>query len=217
MGTRKDGKLIYSIGASRSGKSAYVLSQIWDKKRLLVWDVEGEYAAKLKKKLGMIVVSGRRELLAALKKHTGNVRIAYSPPAGKIREEFDFFCRCAFNWIRQAPAAIVCEELAAATNSGKASGYWGVLVSRGLKYEPEIYAVIQRGQEGDKSSMGNATIINICRPNTDKDAIYISEMLGIPVDQIPDKDLHMIQRNKDRSICKYTVCFRGDRPILKAA
>jgi len=201
---RTDGKLIFSIGASRSGKSQFVLSQVRTSKRLLVWDVEGEYAAKF----GLKVVEGKQALVAHLKKSIGNARLAYHP---KNLNEFDFFCRCAFNWIIQAPADVVVEELAASTNAVKATGYWGVLITRGLKYGPNIYAVVQRGQETDKSVLGNATVINICRPNTERDARYISDVFGLSLSDIPDCDLEMLQRHKDRTLVKTRLKFRNSR------
>lgn len=199
---RPDGKLIFSIGASRSGKSQYVLAWIKKATRLLVWDIEGEYASKY----GLEVVEGRAALVRRLKQATGKARIAYHP---KRLDEFDFFCRCAFNWSRQSPAEVVVEELAACTNAVKAGGYWGVLVSRGLKYGTHIYATVQRGQETDKSVLGNASIVNICRPNTEADAKYIAGMFGLSLDQIPDCDLEMLQRHKTRELVQSRIVFRS--------
>ena len=206
---RPDGKLIFSIGATGSGKSSFVVSQVKTVKRLLVWDVEGEYAAK--PELNMQAIEGRAALLARLKQATGRARIAYLP---RNLKEFDFFCRCAFNWSRMNQATIVCEELAASTNAVKAGGYWGVLVSRGRKYGTTVYAVAQRGQEVDKSLMGNASIINICRPNTEPDAAYLTKMLGLAMSDIPDCDLQMLQRHKTRELVKTAVRFRKKMPYL---
>ena len=206
-GKRPDGKLVFSIGASRSGKSQFVLSQVSQAKRLLVWDVEGEYAAKH----GLEVVQGKAALVKRLKAATGAAQLAYH--AGHLKE-FDFFCRCAFNWSRQSPAVIVCEELAASTNAVKAGGYWGVLVSRGLKYGTHIYAVVQRGQETDKSVLGNASIVNICRPNTVQDAEYIAGCFGLSLDDIPDTDLEMLQRHKDRRLVRSRIEFSNGQPRL---
>lgn len=206
---RPDGKLVFSIGATGSGKSSFVLSQVKTVPRLLVWDIEGEYAARPEMK--MQAVEGRAALLARLKQATGRAKIAYLP---KNLKEFDFFCRCAFNWSRMHQADIVCEELAASTNAVKAGGYWGVLVSRGRKYGTNVYAVAQRGQEVDKSLMGNASIINICRPNTEEDAAYIVKRLGLKMSDIPDCDLQMLQRHKTRELVKTAVRFRQKMPYL---
>ncbi len=206
---RPDGKLIFSIGATGSGKSSFVISQVRTAKRLLVWDVEGEYSAN--DKMHMETIEGKDALFARLKRATGRARIAYHP---RNLKEFDFFCRCAFNWSRMTQANIVCEELAASTNAVKAGGYWGVLVSRGRKYGTTVYAVAQRGQEVDKSLMGNASIINICRPNTEKDAAYITDMLGLTLADIPDCDLQMLQRHKNRDLVKTAVRFKNNAPYL---
>ena len=197
---RPDGRLVFSIGASRSGKSQFVLSQVRGARRLLVWDVEGEYAAKF----GLEAVEGLPALVARLKAATGPARLAYHP---RHLKEFDAFCRCAFNWSRQSPAVVVCEELAAATNAVKAGGHWGVLVTRGLKYGTDIYAVVQRAQETDKSVLGNATVVNICRPNTRPDAEYIAGRLGLELAEIPDADLEMLQRHKDRTLTRSRIAW----------
>jgi len=178
---RPDGRLVFSIGASRSGKSQFVLSQVRTSKRLLVWDVEGEYAAKF----GLEAVEGRAALLARLRAATGPARLAYHPESLK---DFDFF---------------------AATNAVKAGGFWGVLVTRGLKYGTNIYAVVQRAQETDKSVLGNATVVNICRPNTRQDAEYIAGRFGLPLSEIPDCDLQMLQRHKDRTLTKAEIRFES--------
>ncbi len=202
---RPDGELHFSVGASRSGKTQYVLTQVRLAQRLLVWDVEGEFAAKY----GLESVEGLPALVARLRAATGKARIAYHP---RNLREFDAFCHAAFAWIIQRPAVIVAEEIAASTSPGKASGYWGVLVSRGLKYGPKIYAIAQRGQEIDKTLLGNATTINICRPNTQQDAEYIAGRFGLKLSDIPDADLEILQRRKDRTTEKLKLYFRQGQP-----
>lgn len=208
MSMRPDGKLVFSIGASRSGKTQFVITQIKKEPRLLVWDVEGEFSSKE----GLEVVEGKTALLKRLQRATGAARLAYHP---KTLKEFDFFCRCAFNWSKQKPAVIIAEELAASTNAVKAGGYWGVLVSRGLKYGTGIFGVVQRAQETDKSILGNATIVNICRPNTRKDAEYIANVFGLSMSDIPDADLEMLQRHKSRTLTKTKIEFKNNKPYLK--
>jgi len=200
MSMRADGKLVFSLGASRSGKSQFVLSQVQNAKRLLVWDVEGEYAAKYKLK----VVEGKQALFDFVKNSNNDEQVAYH---GNIKD-FDFFCRMAFIWGLKKEVTVVCEELAASTNAVKAGGHWGILVSRGLKYGNNIYAVVQRGQETDNSLMGNATIVNICRPNTIQDAEYIAGKFGLSLSDIPDADLEMLQRHKNRTLTKTKLKFK---------
>ena len=201
MSYRSDGILVFSLGASRSGKSQFVLSRVSNDKRLMVWDVEGEYAAKY----GLRVIEGKQALFDFVKSKSTQEQISYLP---RSKKEFDFFCRMAWVWGMKQEATIVCEELAGSTNAVKAGGYWGVLVSRGLKYGINIYGVVQRGQETDNSIMGNATVINICRPNTKQDAEYIAGKFGLALSDIPDEDLEMLQRHKDRTLTKTRLKFK---------
>lgn len=209
MARRPDGRLVFSIGASRSGKSKYVFTQVRKARRLFVWDFSGEYAAQF----GLEVVT-QRTVVARLARATGPARLAYQPGAIK-KGEFDFFCRCAFNWLRQDISTIVIEELAFSTNSVKAVGYWGLIVSQGLKFGPHIYTTVQRAQETDKSVLGNASVINICRPNTIDDARYISKKFGLALSDIPDADCEMLQRHKDRRLIKSKLVFVNNTPALR--
>lgn len=209
MGARSDGRLVFSVGASRSGKTQYVMSQIKKASRLLVWDVEGEYAARF----GLTIIEGKAALHNFIKRYPkGAAKIAYHP---RNLNEFDWFCRMAYIWSISWPATIVCEEIANATNAVKARGYWGILVSRGLKYGPHVYAVAQRAQEIDKSLLGNASTVNVCRPNTQRDAYYICDVFGLNPWDIPDADLEMLQRHKDRTLVKSRLTFQNGKPVSR--
>ncbi len=199
---RPDGDLVFVVGASGAGKTSLVLSHVLTARRLLVWDVEGEYAAR--KDLKMQVIEDQADLLSYLQHAKHNARVAYHP---KSMTEFGFFCRCAFNWGRQKISTIVCEELAASTNAVKARGYWGVLVSRGRKYGTTVYGIAQRAQEIDKSLMGNASKICLMRPNTEPDRIYLSRSLGIDIVAIPTADLFFIERYKSGDIKQKKIMF----------
>lgn len=207
MAKRPDGRLTFSVGASRSGKTQLVLTMVKTARRLLVWDVEGEFSAKY----GLRVIEGRAALARFVMSHGPKpARVAYH---GTIAD-FDWFCRFAFIWGMMAPADIVCEELAASTNAGKARGWWGILVSRGLKYGLNIHGIAQRGQEIDKSLLGNATMVNICRPNTMQDAEYMAGRFGLELSDIPDADLEVLHRHKNRTLTRSRVRFRGSKPYL---
>lgn len=210
MSMRPDGVLVFSVGSSRSGKSQFVLSQIKSHKRLFVWDVEGEYAAKY----GLRIIEGKQALINFVnsKESDGDFKVAYH---NKNIKDFDFFCRMAFVLTLKKQISVVCEELAASTNAVKAGGWWGILVSRILKYGTNIYGVVQRGQETDSSIMGNATIVNICRPNTRQDAEYMAGKFDIPLSDIPNTDLEMLQRHKNRTTTKMKLNFKGNQPFLK--
>ena len=123
-------------------------------------------------------------LLDTLKNAKSNGRFSYVP-TGFSKQEFDAFCRLAHTWNRQKPAIIIIEELAAVTNTGKASGYWGVLVNQSLGLGATLFATVQRGQEVDESVMNAASYLWVCQHNTDDDAKYMAKKLGVKLNDIP--------------------------------
>ncbi|MGB1906706.1 MAG: hypothetical protein ACPHN3_05210, partial [Spongiibacter sp.] len=149
------------------------------------------------------------QLLSALAKAgEGPAKVAF---VAVDKPDFQFFCAVAKRWNLMARCAIVCEELANTTNTGKASGKWGVLVSQGLAEGPVIIGTVQRGQEVDKSVLNNATYVHIARHSTQKDRKYIADQLGIPPDQVPDTPLHFLQWTSYRG-----VVARGKIDFLKS-
>ena len=201
---RNDGQLILAIGVARSGKSVLV-KRIAEQQaeRVLVFDPKGEYVHQL----GFTACLSEQELLEQAKATTGAGKLAFiaSSPA-----EFERFCQVAFTFNRQAPALIVCEELAAVTNTVKARGAWGRLVNQGLAFEPTIIATVQRGQEVDKSVMNNATYLHLCMHNTDDDAQYVAKKLGIALEQVPRQPLAFLQwRSGLGVVCQGQIDFHG--------
>ena len=164
-------------------------------KQLLIWDAKNEYGLPFKMK----VIRTIPQLLAELRKATNNGRFAYVP-TGYDKKEFDQFCRLAHIWNRQKEAVIVIEELAAVTNCGKASGYWGVLVNQSLGLGATIFATVQRGQEVDKSVMNAASYLWICQHNTESDVEYMAKKIGVNPKKIPRAPLKFIVWNPTESI-----------------
>ncbi|WP_411991368.1 hypothetical protein [Agarivorans sp. DSG3-1] len=200
---RHDGKMILFIGVSRSGKSVPVKRIVEKQKRVLAFDPKGEYVAQM----GFKGFTDKGEFLKAVRECTGGGKFSLIASDPK---SFQFFCDVAFNWNRQAPAAVVCEELAAVTNSSKAAGAWGRLINQGLAYQPLIIGTVQRGQEVDKTLMNNASFVHVCRHNTDDDAAYIASKLGISVTEIPREPLQFFQWTSDKGIvCRGVIDFKG--------
>jgi len=187
MGKRNDGLMGLFIGITRSGKSTPIKAMIPKAKRLLIWDAKNEYGQAF----GFTVIRSMPQLLAELRKSTGQGRIAFVP-TGYSKQEFDQFCRLAHIWNRQGPAVIVIEELAAVTNAGKASGYWGVLVNQSLGLGATLLATVQRGQEVDKSIMNASTYMYVCQHNTEDDVKYMAKKLGIAPVKIPREPLKFL-------------------------
>lgn len=172
----KAGKLTVVIGASRSGKSAFMQEKLKSYKNVLVWDIKGEY--------GDVQYQPRlaADLIRCIQQK-GDAVIGYVPPG---LGSFDFFCRTAQVWIKNCAlrgesCALVIEETSDVTSAGKAPDSYGILLRRFLAYGVDIYSVCQRTAESDKTSIGNASQMHICRltlPNDRKTAALSS---GVPL------------------------------------
>lgn len=185
-----DGALTVAVGASRSGKTAWVKQQLLKERRALVWDVEGQYV-----QAGFLKVTTAAGLVAAIQQ-PGPVKIAYVPRA---INQFEFFCRCAWVFARQPGHKAVCvEELADVTTPAKAPDSWGILVRRGLKYDCDIYAITQRPAESDKTIMGNASVIHCCRLQRPKDRQYMAEEMDLP-----QKEIDTLTANPESGVYEY--------------
>lgn len=206
MGKRKDGVMGLFIGITRSGKSTPRKT-----KRVLVWDAKNEYGPSL----GLKVIKTLPDLLMTLKATKGNGHFSYVP-TGFSKQEFDNFCRLAHTWNRQKEAIIVIEELAAVTNTGKASGYWGVLVNQSLGLGATLFATVQRGQEVDKSVMNAASYLYVCQHNTDDDARYMAKKLGLTPSEIPRQPLTFTLWSPSSGyVSSGQVIFKQSQPVFK--
>lgn len=201
---REDGTMILIAGVSRSGKSVFLKRAIEKRKRAIAWDPKAEYQSQL----GFDAYHDRHSFLEALKAAgDGDACIAYTSNSAK---DWDFFCDCAFNFNRAAPAALICEELGVVTSSGKAAGHWNRLINQSLAYGPLLIGTIQRGQEVDKTIMNNCSFMHIARHNTDDDAIYIAHKLGIDLKLVPRNKLEFLQWSSDKGvICSGIIDFKG--------
>lgn len=182
-----DGTLTVAVGASRSGKTAWVKQQLADPGRYLIqlyWDVEGQYEGN--------VIRTRSQLVDVCA-HAKPGRWSYRP---RTLADFGFWGECGLLLLRVAEkrypdrvhTAIVAEETSDVTSPGKAPDGWGMLVRRGLKRAGDIYAITQRPSESDKTVMGNAGVIHCCGLQRDQDMVYMSKELRLPVPEIAGLD-----------------------------
>lgn len=171
-----DGRLIVVSGASRSGKTAYVVRAVRAEKRVIAWDIEAQWCNLP----GWQKVTTRAELFKAVQRG-GPAKIAYVTRAGDIRAEFDFFCGCSKYWGEFfGGCLVVAEELADVSSPSKAPGNWGMLQRRGLKRGITIYAISQRWAEADKTAIGNASEF-VCFRAVGDDVQYMARKTRIPV------------------------------------
>lgn len=174
-----DGSLYVAVGASRSGKTAWVKQQLKKYGAVLVWDVEEMYKGRRART--------QKQLIALVEKLANgeNFTACYTGPL----TDFDYWSKCAFYLAKArqnnpAGLAVVAEELADVTTPGKAPEAWGVLVRRGLKRGVDIYAITQRPSESDKTIMGNASVIHCCGLQRANDRKYMAQEMDVPVAEL---------------------------------
>jgi hypothetical protein len=185
---RREGKLHAVTGASRSGKTLWTAQQVAGTRRMLVWDVLGEWSFKYRCER----VTSIAELVARLS--GPQARLAFHAPG--MVSQFGLFCRVAWCWLRLAPGALIIEETSSVTTPGKAPPEWGDIVRMGLRYGVDIFALTQRPAESDKTAFGNATIIHAGRCAFPRDRSTIAEYLDVPVAQVAAlKPLEWIERH----------------------
>lgn len=178
------------VGASRTGKTTYILQRTAGVQPLLVWDPEGQWTAM---RLARAVT--RSELVRITRELGPAGRLCYQ--GEPTRHDFEFFCRVAWAWVRLAPCTIIVEELADVTNPGKAPPGWGVLIRRGLKYGPTIYCTSNTPQESDKTVFRNASLKVSFYLELPQDRAYMAERLGCQaaeLEQLPPG--HYIARRR---------------------
>lgn len=186
--TWKTGRMTLVIGASQSGKTHYVLSQIKGAKRLLIWDVEEQYADEP----GITAVRSLAALAAILTKNPRSFRLAFVP---SDNAEFAGFCRLAWFALecglthhdtdgKPLPTYLVAEEISDVTNPGKAPPEWGKLIRRGLKRNMWLYAVTQSPSESDKTTVKNCSEAHICGVQSEEEAEYLGRKLKVNADHI---------------------------------
>lgn len=180
MRSHRDGRLTVVVGASRSGKTQYVLHRIARVPRLLVWDPKDEYSAALS---GM----GRCDPAAFAQWCTEtriDLRVACIPRAA--RTDFELFCRAAWHYARfsRRGTVLVVEELADVSHAGKAPDAWGTIIRQALGYGVDVFAITQRPQESDKTALGNASTVVCCRLARARDRDYMAQELDCDVAKI---------------------------------
>ncbi|MAA87926.1 MAG: hypothetical protein CME39_09765 [Haliea sp.] len=197
----KAGKLTAVIGASRSGKSQFVQRALREHNRVLVWDVKNEYpgATYRPQHLG--------QLAQCVSTYAGKpAKIIFSP---ERLSDFSTFCRAAQAWVKSHylaghRCALVIEETADVTSASKAPEEYGILLRRYLAYGVDIFAVTQRPAESDKTSIGNASRVHVCRVQLDRDRKRVAADTGIPLAAIES-----LRADQDRGVFDYLSADTG--------
>lgn len=164
---------IVLIGASGSGKSSYLRKQktFREAKRLLAWDPDADHKLTHYRKVSDLYRHCQ-------KAGFGPIRAGLEMRPSM--SDFGKLCGMAFAMTHaKAPLVLLVEELAGVTTPAKAAPEWHECATRGRKYGLIIVATSQRPQEIDKTILGQADTIWCGRLKTEKDARYMSGIMGV--------------------------------------
>jgi hypothetical protein len=188
---RPDGRIVYVVGFTGSGKTTWVRQQVRHAPRLLVWDGKGEWGEAW----GCRVVTHPHALLPHVLSYAPPARISYRVPVS--REAFAVFCKLAWVYCRSHGGVLVVEELADVTTSSKAPIEWGEIVRKSRGAGSMVYALTQRPQEVDKTVQGNASVFHVGMMADAIDGNYVARRLLAcdPADVAALRPLEFIERD----------------------
>lgn len=91
---------------------------------------------------------------------------------------------------------MVAEELSAFTTPGKAPSGWHILLTQGLEFRADIWALVQRPAESDKTCIGNATRLRAFAMTRAADCAYLARELDCePAEIAALKPLAYVERD----------------------
>ena len=170
MSTLKPARIEAIIGASGSGKSAYVKLMALKRRpsRLMVWDFKREYAD---------FGTGVGDLSQAVELTEGRRFSVVMHPSvnDEIRAwQFNLFCRLAY---ARGDLCMVVEELAFVTRPSWAPDAWRMMTCTGRHGGVHIIGTSQRPAQVDKDFLGNATLIRCGRLGHRADVKVMADLL----------------------------------------
>ncbi len=173
MARRKSAKLenadiVGVFGGSGTGKTWRMRAITKRDKRLIIWDVMGEYDVRMQ------VVDTMPELLEVVR--SGSFRVSYRPSFDELASEFSRFCRVAYAVGR---LRAVVEELNQVTKPSYAPPDWLNLCSRGRHRGVRIAGASQRPAQVDKGFIGNMTEVYAGRLPYKNDWKSLEPLLGV--------------------------------------
>lgn len=164
------------LGASGSGKSAYVKQRLKREKplRLLIWDPLREYAG-----FGTITDTVGA-LLDGITAHckAGNFRLVFQPSSDEQQrvKQFDLFCAIA---LAVGRLTLIVEELRFVTRPSAAPLNWARCTMTGRHVGLSVVGTSQRPASIDKDFLGNCTLIHTGRLVYPVDIKNVADAMGI--------------------------------------
>ncbi len=182
----------FYVGTSGSGKTSAVKNLPFEKRLqksndMIFFDPFGDYQGIFKgEKVEYFSTKSafyRAVLVARRKKKP--VRVAYQPSTITY-EEIDFFCGVCWSVADgKRPLHMIIEEVAQfVTSTGNAKGYLNNVISVGRKFGLMCSFIFQRGQAIPKTLISNCAYAWVGAQSRAKDAVYLSEELGIDKNDI---------------------------------
>lgn len=170
--SRNLASIVAVLGASGSGKSAWIKRQIAKAPRLLIWDAMHEYGAhgQVVNELGRLC-----EILSSEKRFA--VVFQPVPDTAKRQQQFDLLCRIA---LATGNLMLVVEELRFVTKPSRAPVGWAQVCLTGRHKGLRVIGASQRPASIDKDFLGNATMIHCGRLVYPEDVRAVSRAGGIP-------------------------------------
>lgn len=175
MDVTRAARIVFACGRPGSGKSHFVKQQLAADRpeRLLVFDPEGEYDQAHQ-------VDQLRDVLACIAHRRFAVSYVPAPTPAKAAEQFDAFCRVAWDCAQKWGAVtLAADELQQVTTPSRAPPWWAACVRRGRKHGLTIYAAAQRPAEIDKTIYSNATVIRTGGLLFPDDQLTIARAIGV--------------------------------------
>jgi hypothetical protein len=179
-GSKNQANIIAVMGASGSGKSAWIKQQLraGNPPALLVWDPQDEFD-----EFGL-PVSSMKDIIAAVRDagpegyrlvfKPGNAFSTYGP-------KFDIFCQVAY---MANGGCVVVDELGDVTEPSRAPDGWSILSRKGRHKGITLFGAAQRPANIDKDFIGNSTLVHCSRLSYENDIKVMANALCVPADEI---------------------------------
>lgn len=173
-----DAEIIAVMGATGSGKSMYIKTQLLRKsdKRLAIWDYKREY-----QRYADVVTENLRDALNAMR--AGQFRVAFRPSFDDAvrAKQFDLFCRAAWTVKR---LKVLVEELSMVTTPQRAPAGWKMLTCTGRSEGVSIIGASQRPAQVDKDFWDNCTELHTGFLAGARSKQVMADEIGVPVSDI---------------------------------
>lgn len=212
----RDGTRTLVCGASGTGKTLSTRAAVHKAPRLFAWDPKGAWA-KLDR---CTPLYSRTAALDAVRRvGAGPARLAF---VSANRGDFDWWAELAYRWGQWGAqhgryTDVIAEETGNVTHPGKASPGYHLLVSQSREFAINLWALMQRPAESDKTTVGNVSRFRVFQLHRDIDRKYMARELDCNPDLIAKLEpLAYLERDMSTGVLK-KFCAKNGKPFPKWA